>query len=70
MILILFGSVQMIQMQQIWHSKCPMLVSLYPNLSDENPLGIQCRFRGSGKGQITCLLAHCHLFSSQFERVL
>lgn len=70
MILILFGSVQMIQMQQIWHSKCPMLVSLYPNLSDKNPLGIQCRFRGSGKGQITCLLAHCHLFSSQFEQVL
>lgn len=42
----------------------------YLNLPEENPLGIQCGFRGSGKGQITCLLAHCHLFSSQFEWVL
>lgn len=39
----------------------------YLNLPEENPLGIQCGFRGSGKGQITCLLTHCHLFSSQFE---
>lgn len=58
MTFILFGSVQIIQMQQTWFSKCTALFSPCPSVSEEF-LGFRCGFRSYWK-RTDCVLAHCH----------